>query len=51
LLSVSTQNRLQAPGVESLAALHGYTVLRSDQNGWVEVTTDGKQMWVETEKR
>jgi len=31
-------------------ALPGYPLLRTDQNGWIEVSTDGKKMWVETEK-
>ncbi len=30
-------------------SLPGYTVLRTDQNGWIEISTDGKQMWVEVE--
>ncbi len=51
LLSIPAQNRLQAPSPESLQALRGYTVLRTNQNGWVEVTTDGKQMWVNVEKK
>ena len=25
--------------------------LRTDQNGWIEVTTDGKQMWVKVERK
>ena len=38
------------PDPEVVAALDGYTVLRTDRNGWIELTTDGEQMWVEVEK-
>ena len=31
--------------------LPGYPLLRTDQSGWIEVSTDGKQMWVEVEKK
>ena len=34
-----------------LLDMPGYTLLRTDQNGWIEVTTDGTQMWVEVEKK
>jgi predicted membrane metal-binding protein len=30
--------------------LQGYTVLRTDRNGWIELTTDGERMWVEVER-
>ncbi len=30
-----------------MEAIEGYFLLRTDQNGWIEVTTDGEQMWVE----
>jgi hypothetical protein len=29
----------------------GYAVLRTDRNGWIELSTDGEQMWVEVERR
>jgi len=32
-------------------ALLNQTLLRTDQNGWIEVSTDGKQMWVTVEKK
>lgn len=51
LLSVDAGNRDGLPSPETLAALQGYNLLRSDQNGWIEITTDGKQMWVSAEKR
>jgi len=29
------------------AALQGYNLLRTDRNGWIELATDGEQLWVE----
>jgi hypothetical protein len=34
-----------------IEALDGYTLLRTDRNGWIHLTTDGEQMWVEVENR
>jgi beta-lactamase superfamily II metal-dependent hydrolase len=36
---------------ETLEAVQGYTLLRTDRNGWIELVTDGEQMWVEVERR
>jgi hypothetical protein len=30
--------------------VQGYSLLRTDQNGWIELTTDGEQMWMGVEK-
>ena len=35
---------------ETLEAVAGYTLLRTDQNGWIELSSDGQQLWVEVEK-
>jgi hypothetical protein len=38
----------------ALAAALGitfYTLLRTDQSGWIEVSTDGEQMWVEVQRK
>ena len=51
LLSVAPADRTGLPSPETLDALEGYNLLRTDQNGWIELTTDGKQMWVEVEKK
>jgi hypothetical protein len=34
---------------EFLDAVDGYPVLRTDQHGWIEITTDGEQKWISTE--
>ncbi len=51
LLSVTAGNREELPSPETLKALQGFTLLRTDQNGWIELMTDGNQMWVEVEKK
>jgi competence protein ComEC len=51
LLNVAPADRTGLPSPETLQALQGYTLLRTDRNGWIELTTDGKQMWVEVEER
>jgi hypothetical protein len=30
--------------------VEGYTLLTTDRNGWIEITTGGEQMWVEVER-
>ena len=35
------------PSPETLEAVEGYTLLRTDLNGWIELTTDGEQIWVQ----
>ena len=49
LLSVAADDRDGLPSSETLAAVQGYSLLRSDRNGWIELSTDGDQMWVEVE--
>jgi competence protein ComEC len=47
LLSVASGDRRGQPSPDTLQALQGYSLLRTDLNGWIKVTTDGQQMWVE----
>jgi competence protein ComEC len=51
LLSVAAGDRSGLPSRETLEALDGYNLLRTDQNGWIEISTDGEQMWVEVERK
>jgi competence protein ComEC len=51
LLSVATGDLEGLPSPETLAAVEGYNLLRTDRNGWIELTTDGEQMWVEVERK
>ncbi|MDX1436530.1 MAG: ComEC/Rec2 family competence protein, partial [Anaerolineales bacterium] len=50
LLSVGAGNREGLPSTQTLENLQGYPLLRTDRNGWVEITTDGRRMWVEAER-
>ncbi len=51
ILSVAAADRTGLPSPETIQALAGYNLLRTDQNGWIEITTDGSQMWVEVERK
>jgi competence protein ComEC len=50
LLSVSGRDGRGMPSKETLLAVEGYTLLRTDRNGWIELSTDGERMWVEVEQ-
>jgi competence protein ComEC len=51
LLSVSAADENGMPDSEVLETLKDYELLRTDRNGWVEITTDGQQMWVNVERK
>jgi competence protein ComEC len=38
------------PDDETLETIKDYSLLRTDQNGWIEITTNGEQMWVNAER-
>jgi competence protein ComEC len=50
VISVAAADKDGLPSAETIDAVQGYSVLRTDVNGWVEVTTDGQQMWVSAER-
>jgi competence protein ComEC len=50
LLSVAGGDRRGLPSSQILQALDGYTLLRTDMNGWIHIITDGERMWLEVEK-
>jgi beta-lactamase superfamily II metal-dependent hydrolase len=50
-ISVASADPSGLPSQQTIEALQGYNLLRTDQNGWIEITTDGKQMWVEVERQ
>jgi competence protein ComEC len=50
LLSVSARDGEGRPSPEMLENIQGYTLLRTDRDGWIELTTDGEGMWVEVEQ-
>jgi competence protein ComEC len=49
LLSVASGDRDGLPHAEVLDILAGYPLLRTDQDGWIQLSTDGDQLWVEVE--
>ncbi len=51
VLSVAAGDPNGLPHRETLSTLEGYTLLRTDQNGWIHIETDGARLWVEVEKR
>jgi competence protein ComEC len=51
LLSVAAGDREGLPSLETLAAIEGYTLLRTDHNGWIDLSTDGQQLWVEVKRQ
>jgi competence protein ComEC len=51
LLSVAVDDRDGRPDPETLEAVEGYTLLRTDRHGWIHLNTDGKQLWVEVGRR
>jgi competence protein ComEC len=51
VLSVAAGDPEGLPDQDTLDALAGRSLLRTDLNGWIEVKTDGKQMWIRVEKK
>jgi competence protein ComEC len=51
LLSVAAGDAQGRPDPQVLQALEGRTLLRTDRNGWIDLSTDGEQMWVEVERK
>ena len=50
VLSVDAADQNGMPDGEVLKALKDYSLLRTDESGWIEITTDGTQMWVNVER-
>jgi competence protein ComEC len=50
VLSVSAGDPNGMPAKETLDNLEGYSFLRTDRNGWIDVSSDGTEMSVEVER-
>ena len=50
VLSVDAADENGMPDGEVLKAVKDYSLLRTDESGWIEITTDGTQMWVNVER-
>jgi competence protein ComEC len=51
VLSVAADDPDGLPEPSVLDALANTKLLRTDRNGWIEISTDGAGMWVEVEKK
>jgi competence protein ComEC len=51
LLSVAAGDPDGLPNSQALEAVKDYSLLRTDRMGWIRLSTDGEQMWVEVERR
>jgi competence protein ComEC len=50
-LSVDAADQNGMPDSAVLESVKDYEVLRTDQNGWIEITSNGEQMWVNVERK
>ena len=50
VLSVDAADQNGMPDGETLEIVKDYALLRTDINGWVEISTNGSQMWVNVER-
>jgi competence protein ComEC len=51
ILSVAAGDPNGLPNEVTLETVKDYPLLRTDYNGWIEVTTNGTKMWVKIEKQ
>jgi len=51
ILSVASGDPDGLPDPSVLDELTGTTLLRTDRNGWIEVSTDGVRVWVDVENK
>jgi hypothetical protein len=51
VLSVAAGDPDGLPSPDTLDAAGGHSLLRTDRNGWITVTTDGSKMQVEVERK
>lgn len=51
LLSVAAGDAQGRPDPVVMQAVEGRTLLRTDRNGWVRLSTDGSRLWVDVERR
>jgi hypothetical protein len=51
ILSVGAGDLSGLPDPSVIESIRDATLLRTDRNGWIEVTTDGNSMWVDVQKK
>jgi competence protein ComEC len=50
ILSLGAGDKQNRPDGEVIDLLAGHSLLRTDDSGWIKVSTDGESMWVDIEK-
>ena len=50
LLAIESGEARGLPARSLLEEMEGRPILRTDQHGWIRLSTDGVQMWVETQR-
>ena len=51
MLDVAAGDKDGLPHESLLQTVEDYPLLRTDYNGWVDISTDGQEMWIEVEKQ
>jgi competence protein ComEC len=51
ILSVAAGDSSGLPDLAVLESIENTTLLRTDRDGWVEISTDGERMWVNVQKK
>jgi competence protein ComEC len=51
VISVAAADKDGLPPAETLEILKDYPILRTDINGWIEVSTNGRNMWVSSQRK
>jgi beta-lactamase superfamily II metal-dependent hydrolase len=50
ILSVAAGDKNGMPDPDVMESVKDHALLRTDQNGWIEIATNGQQMWVNVER-
>lgn len=50
LLRVAAGDWQGRPDPETLEIVEGYSLLRTDRDRWIDLSTDGEQLWVQLER-
>jgi hypothetical protein len=51
VLSVAAGDSSGLPDLAVLESIENTTLLRTDRDGWIEISTDGERMWVNVQKK
>ena len=51
ILSVAAGDENGMPDPDVMESVKDYSLLRTDRDGWIEISTNGQQMWVNAERQ